>query len=363
MITEYTDCTELMRLIAEQKIKSSAIKRHLRKRGILLTASNAEALSKDVYTIMLGGQEIEHITQMIVYEGNYEKSTLVNAKLKNSLTEGDIVDFFVDGLNSLRSSQFQGYSIEQPVRAGDTLTFHLSYQRKLPGKNKLIREETRRMKVILRKKNASQVSIDIRQPSSMDATKAIKLLQQIVGSGEDADVVLSHVNMSFLSEKNKVDFFDQLSNYSFSNWKLKTVTGITVRKAEYSDEEDAGDEISDEEGATGALAGISQAVLNGSGLRSNEFVQNSLQQGYYISSMKYRFMCTQEAGEFIVCINSEGEDLRVDIERSYCDEDGYLHIQPFPKDQQDEIIQLFQLAANDVFYALVEEQKRVTAQK
>ena len=192
----------------------------------------------------------------------------------------------------------------------------------------------------------------------MDAGKAINLLQAIVGSGDDAETILSHVNLELLSDKNKVAFFDQLSGYSFCNWRLRTVTGITVQKSNYSDDEESDEEIVDEDGVTGALAGISQAVLNGSGLRSNEFVRNSLKQGYYISSMKYRYACTQEAGEFIISINSKGEDLRVDIEKSYCDEDGKLFVQPFPKEQQDEIIQLFQKAANEVFYKLIESQKK-----
>ena len=34
MITEYTDCAELMRLITDQKIKPAAIKRYLGKQGI-----------------------------------------------------------------------------------------------------------------------------------------------------------------------------------------------------------------------------------------------------------------------------------------------------------------------------------------
>ena len=355
MITEYTDCTEFMRLIADQKIKPSAIKQYLRRQGIVLTASNAEAVSKDVYTIVLGGQEMGRVTQMIVHEGNYEKSTLVNAKLNMMPTDGDVIDFFTDGINACRSRQFQDYNIEQPVRNGDSLTFYLSYQRKLPGKNKLIRNETRRMKVTIRKKDLTRVAIDIRQPSSIDASKALDLLQRIVGTGEEADACLSHVNLENLTDKNKVEFFDRLSTFSFPNWTLKTITGITVKRGTYSDDEEA-DELSDEDGATGALAGISQAVLNGSGLRSNDFVQSSIQQGYYISSMKYRFMCTQEAGEFIVCINSKGEDLRVDIERSYYDEDGRLYVQPFPKEQQDEIIQLFQNAANELFYNLIEKQ-------
>ena len=45
--------------------------------------------------------------------------------------------------------------------------------------------------------------------------------------------------------------------------------------------------------------------------------------------MKYRYTCTQEAGEFIVGISSKGENLRVDMEKSYCDEDGTLYIQTF----------------------------------
>lgn len=358
MITEYTDCTELMRLIAEQRLKPSSIKCYLRKQGIILTSSNAEQLSKDVYPIFLGGQEIGYITQMIVNDGNYEKSTLINANMKQSPAQGDIIDFFSDELNAYRSGGYQGYTLEQPTREGNALVFNLSYQKKMPGKNRLIQAETRHIKIMIRKKNESEVSIDIRQPSATDANKAIDFLQAIVGTKEDAEAFLSHVNLELLSDKNKVAFFDQLSSYSFKNWRLRTVTGITVKKPDYSDDEDSDEEITDEDGVTGALAGISQAVLNGSGLRSNEFVQNCLQQGYYISSMKYRYTCTQEAGEFIITINSKGKDLRVDIEKSYCDEDGKLIVQPFPREQQDEIIQGFQKAANDVFYSLIDAQKK-----
>ena len=49
MITEYTDCAELMRLITDQKIKPAAIKRYLGKQGIIFTATNAQALANDMY--------------------------------------------------------------------------------------------------------------------------------------------------------------------------------------------------------------------------------------------------------------------------------------------------------------------------
>ena len=58
--------------------------------------------------------------------------------------------------------------------------------------------------------------------------------------------------------------------------------------------------------------------------------------------MKYRYDRIQEASEFIINISSKGLDLRVDIEKSYYDEDGKPCVQPFPKPEQDEIIQKFQ---------------------
>lgn len=358
MITEYTDCTEYMRLIADKKIMPSAMKTFLKKQGIICTAMNADSFSKDVYTIFLGGQEIEKITNLINHENNYEKSTLINAQLKQIPTQGDIIDYFSDELNFLRSSGPSLYSIERPVRKNNELYFSLSYIKKRPGTNKLIQEETRRIRVTIRKETSTKVSIDIRQPSSADANKAISLLNDLIGTDAEADAFLSHVNINLLSNKNKVEFFDQLSNCSFANWRLKTVTGITVKKSNLTEDEESDEELSDEEGITGTLAGINQAVLNGSGLRSNEFVQKSLQEGYYISSMKYRYICTQEAGEFIVSISSKANDLRIDIEKSYMDEDGKLYVQPFPKEQQDEIIQQFQKSANRVFDSLFEIQKK-----
>lgn len=356
MITEYTDCSEFMRLISDQKIKPSAVKRYFSKQGIIFTSTNAATVASQAYTILLGGQEMEQITQLIVSEGNYEKSTLVNAKFINPDDDTNLLDFFADGFNSLRSTCYEGYSIEQPIKSSSELRVNMSYKRKMLGKNKLIQEETRFLRIIIRKINDSNVAIDIRQPSYFDAQHALDLLEKIVCQGDESEVALSHVNLDLLTDKNKVIFFDRLSSATFKNWRLKTVTGITVRKSNISDD-DVDSEVADDEGGASTLAGINQAVLNGNSLRSNEFVQKSLEEGYFISSMKYRYICTQEAGEFIIGITSKGENIRVDMEKSYCDDNGRLYIQPFPKSQQDEIIESFQKAANDIFYKLIAEQK------
>lgn len=362
MITEYTDAAELMRLIADQKIKPSAVRRYLSRRGMVFTAANSNTLASDVYTILLGGMDIENITRLIVSEGNYEKSTLINAKAKDTADEDlDVIDYFADGFNRFRTSPYAGCILDQPIKTDKDLTIRLVYKRKLPGKNKLLSEEERHIKIVVRKQDNKKVSIDIRHASSFDAQKAIDLLKQIANATDESDMNLSHVNLERLSAKNKVAFFDRLAATDFGDWRLSTITGITVKKAGYSEDEDENQEITEEGDSTGALAGISQAVLNGQGLRSNAFVQGSLDQGYVITAMKYRYDRIQEASEFIINISSKGLDLRVDIEKSYYDEDGKPCVQPFPKPEQDEIIQKFQEAANRIFYALLEEQNQPIA--
>lgn len=361
MITEYTDCTEFMRLIVDQKIKPAAVKKYLCSQGIIITSTNARSVAEDVYTIALGAQEIDMITRLIISESNYEKSTIINAKTQDGANiSGDILDFFADGFNRIRSSTFKEYYVDQPMKNDGVLAVRMSYKRKLPGKNKLIQEETRYVNIRIQKKSETEVAVDIRQTSSIDAQRALEILAQVVGKAEETGIYLSHVNLKTLTDKNKVAFFDQLSTYSFSDYHLKTITGITVKKSSLSDEDDIDAEVIEDDEASGALEGISQAVLNGNGLRSNEFVQNSLEQGYYITTMRYRYICVQEAGEFIVSINSKGKDLRVDIDKSYADDDGRLYIQPFPKALQDEIIQKFQEAANNVYANLQHQQRQQT---
>ena len=48
MINEYIDCTEFMRLIEDQKIKPSVVKRYLKEQGMVFTSTNAHELAANV---------------------------------------------------------------------------------------------------------------------------------------------------------------------------------------------------------------------------------------------------------------------------------------------------------------------------
>ncbi|RFZ78812.1 hypothetical protein DS742_11940 [Lacrimispora amygdalina] len=354
MVTEYIDCVEFKRLIEDKKLKPATLKYYLRRKGIIFTASNAEQFAEQVYTIFLGAEEISEIRDMMNNDTSYEKSLVMNLVLKEESQE-DIVDILLDEMNKQKSIKSQDYFIENPVRTQDGAYVQFSYSRKLPGRNKLLEHEKRFLKLNIRKVSKSEVVLDIRQQSSIDSKNALGFINNLVKAEDTINV--RHINLELLSGKNKVEFFDRIAAYIFELWQLKTITGITVRQGLNDDDEDE-DVVIEENEDSSTLSGISQAVLNGSGLRSNEFVQESLDKGYYISAMRYRYEHKKGDTEFAVILSFKNQDLRVDIDKTYFEDEGKFFVQPLVKTAQNDIIIAFQNVAYQAFGTLIEEQMR-----
>ena len=246
------------------------------------------------------------------------------------------------------------YQLEQPVKTSDGAYIQLCYTRKLPGRNKLLEYEKRYLRMNIRKISDREVVIDIRQQSSIDSKNALKFIETI--SKGDSTLNLRHINLELLNGKNKIEFFDRIAAYTFGMWRLKTITGITVKQGTIEEDEEDEEVRIDDENEASTLSGISQAVLNGSGLRSNEFVQESINKGYYISAMRYRYEHKQDATEFAVVLSFKNQDLRVDIDKTYLEEEGRIYVQPFVKAEQNEIVVKFQDAAYKIFGELLEMQ-------
>ena len=235
MVTEYVDCSELKRLIVDKKLKPSTLKYYLRKKGIVFTANNVEQFAEQVYTIFLGADEISDIRDMMSNENNYEKSMIVNVILKPE-TEDNIIDVLMDEMNKQKSIKSNDYQLEQPVRTSDGAYIQLCYTRKLPGRNKLLEYEKRYLRMNIRKISDREVVIDIRQQSSTDSKNALKFIETI--SKGDSTLNLRHINLELLNGKNKIEFFDRIAAYTFEMWRLKTITGITVKQGTIEEDEE-----------------------------------------------------------------------------------------------------------------------------
>ncbi len=162
MITEYVDCTELKRLIEDKKLKPTALKYYLRKKGIVFTASSAKEFAEQVYTIFLGAKEVSELRDMMVNDGNYEKSLVMNLSI-NINSDENIIDILIDEINRQKSIKSEEYFIEQPIKTEDGAYVQFSYIRKLPGRNKLLEQEKRYLKLNIRKISDKEVIVDIRQ--------------------------------------------------------------------------------------------------------------------------------------------------------------------------------------------------------
>lgn len=355
MITEYVDCTEFKRLIEDKKLKPAILKFYLRKRGIVFTANNATEFAEQVYTIFLGVNEISEIRDMMINEGNYEKSLVMNLSIKKDSNE-NIIDVLIDEVSKQGSVKADGYFIEQLIRNDEGAYVQFSYIRKLPGRNKLLEQEKRVLKLNIRKASDTEVVIDVRQQSAIDSKYAVDFIDKICKVNQE--IKIGHINLELLTKKNKVEFFDRIAAYSFKEWQLKTITGITVKQSLYEDDEEEDNMVIGDDEEVSTLTGITQAVLNGNGLRSNEFVQESISRGYFIAAMRYRYEHKMDVSEFAVSLSFKNQDLRVDIDKTYYEDDGRLFIQPLEKAEQDEIITAFQDVANKVYSDLINEQVR-----
>ncbi len=359
MIDTYVDCNEYKRLVEEQKVKPGALKSFLKSNGIFLTSSNSKTLAESMYTIFLGVKYLSEFQELLYGANNYEKSLIFEVTTPADVEE-NILDVVLQGLNTHRAKKVGEYNIGRPVKVGNYAIFlEMTYYKKTSGKNRIFEREPRTMRVFVRKDTEHKAIVDIRQQSIYDASRAVDFFENIKQIDDDGNLFLiKHLNFGVLSKENRIKFFDRLIEKKFTQWSLKTVTRLTVKKYELGsdmNEEENEEEIIED--GNGKLAGISQAILNGQGLRNNEFVQGCLNEGFYISSMKLRYYHLTESTEFIVEISFKGMDLKVDMCRSYIVEDEKPIHHPFFKDEQDAIIKDFQDATKNIYEQIALEQR------
>mgnify|MGYP000736086100 CR=1 FL=1 len=81
-------------------------------------------------------------------------------------------------------------------------------------------------------------------------------------SSEESEVDLAHVNLDLLTDKNKVNFYRSTFLHTvLIIGKLKTVVGITVKKASTSEDDIEEDTSENDESLSGTLAGIAKPYL------------------------------------------------------------------------------------------------------
>ena len=121
----------------------------------------------------------------------------------------------------------------------------------------------------------------------------------------------------------------------------------------------------EEDSSLASLRGITSAILNGTSIRNNSFVQECLKNDFYISTMGYKFESISELREVVIEVNFKYDDLKIDICKTYeYDSDvNDLRLHPALLDIQEDILKMFQKEAYEQYMEILERQKMEAIQQ
>lgn len=361
MISKYIDNKELKRVIEDGKLKPFRIRNILKEQGIILASTNAEQIAEQVFPILWGSYDIEKLSQSMDDGGNYIKSSVLEMEISDSENiMDDIEDFF--GNAHFGKTRYKKLGIRRMDE--NSLVVKLQYAIVRPGRNEFISTQYKNTDIIVTKVSKEKALIDIRQASSAEMRELSNFFDE--KQKKDDSVKARHISLRGLTNEKRVAFFDEFVKMKFNGWKFETVTKIELKKYEGAEDEEETKELNEEETtAIANLQGITSAILNGTSIRNNSFVQECLQNDFYVSTMGYKFECMQDMREVVIEINFKYDDMKIDICKTYeyDEEIERIRLHPAILCVQEEILKLFQKAAYEKYMEILERQKKESQQK
>ncbi len=359
MVSKYIDNKELKRVIEDGKLKPFRIRKILKDQGIILASNNSEQIAEQVYPILWGSCDIEKMIQSLDDGANYIKSSVMEMGIKDSENiMNDLEDFF--GNASFNMTRYRLSSVSRVN--DDKLIVRLKYSIIRPGRNEFVSIQYKNTDIIITKTSKEKAIIDVRQASTSEMKEINKFLEE--ATKKDTTVHTKHISLQVLKNENRVAFFDEFIKRNFEKWRFETETKVELKRYECSDEETK--ELNEEEdSALSNLQGITNAILNGTSIRNNSFVQECLQNNFYITTMGYKFESLADLREVVIEINFKYDDLKIDICKTYeYDSDtDVFRLHPAMLDVQEEILKMFQKAAYEQYTEILERQGQEALQQ
>lgn len=184
----------------------------------------------------------------------------------------------------------------------------------------------------------------------------VKVIKAEIEKLAGREAAIKHISLKALSLENRVALFDQFFLYEFEEWRMEEVKSIKLVKDEtYVAEEDEDGESVDDS----ILTGINSALLQGTALRTNAFVQNSLKRGYYFSQSTIKLTHRREAIKIIIDIVFRGDNrqLEINVSGSYETEDGRDYKKALPIQDQRRYLRYFHDTINGIYDGLTYQQR------
>ncbi len=158
----------------------------------------------------------------------------------------------------------------------------ISYDKIRPFRTQMLRRETHRIELIIRGIDDTKDVEIVGFPSTATDALVVRDVATHILHSAKVDPVSTHLRD--LAADLRIRLFDRIfSSRRPNQWRVEDVTSLTIRpNADRSTDKDEGDQAL---GAAETRA-LSQAVLNGRGLRDQTIVKNLVDGGYHFASAR-----------------------------------------------------------------------------
>lgn len=271
--------------------------------GIFCFGMGKKDMADFISNLLLDHQSYLSLRNIAI--GAEGKTSISGFNLRHKLFETD-KDVLYNDLVQLRSSINQQRDqllkdgapipkLDMPKILNDkTLEVHFEYQRAIPGRVELIQKVESEVDFVLNKIGSTQWQVVCYPRANQD----VKTIQTLFKQMAKRSYEVYTISLEPFSQQKRILFFDTLLQiYSKDKeWIFEEVTAITIRRptkdhsAEIllQDEDFDGDKIIEDDIESvdrKYVESITQAILQGSNLRTNRFVKDCESEGFYFLAM------------------------------------------------------------------------------
>jgi hypothetical protein len=261
------------------------------RKGIFITNASQKQLASDLAGLFYDDEDLESI-RMEAYSNrtNHTMSGFIVQSDEKGFNLKNIYEYIKEGAKFEMGQTLSQLTKVSGTDEPDSYRGMIEYNKPKAGRMEFIQDETSSFEFYINKKEDGVWQVEVDASRSND----IKEIRNIFSKNLSREASMDLIEHAMLTTENTIKFFDTLAKEGMGpDWNFLDVMHLTLRRGSV-DAEEKERSLEDESEVkeiteTAELAGITQAILQGNGLRENTFVTQSVDGGYQFTAMTYDF--------------------------------------------------------------------------
>lgn len=302
MLDEYPSDSDY-RVIVEEKFGRDKMQQFLKEnKKLLVHTDTTEDVADISRRIFFGFDDTDALKSGVLRRNNQEKSSayLIKSEATNKELEEDLQRA---ANRNIIFDKNKNLAVERSKQLKEGFEITLSYTHKRTIQRNLLNKNEK--KTTLRVENTGEegvrkVTQDYQKYDEFNAMKGFfEGWKKELVAQDKPTIYPEGINLKRLDVESRVQLFTRLFTEHPGDWRFDQAIEIGLEQSEQPEAmfEEMEEEADLEEELDENLRGITDAVLRGENLRSNEFVQKCINSRYYFKSAQLRFSNTNSPKE------------------------------------------------------------------